>query len=82
MTTTELLTKLHEKGMRKADDQPLTYLHSDIDGIQLSAAIAMGKLCAEVALGDMNDMKQEDAGRIAAKNDILSLVSELDKGAK
>ena len=67
----ELLTKLHEKGMPEAVDcftYEVRLRKHAYELIQTDAAIAMGKLCADKS--DIQGFIRQDA--------ILSLVSELE----
>lgn len=81
--TTELLQRLHEKGMSNPSVMPDEM--DFIKNVQLSAAIAMGKLCAEVVQIGQDTLTGGDKPEImmtAVKKQILSLVESLEKGAR
>ena len=101
-TTQELLTKLHEKGMADTYAETSRYFtgtpedvgesvfeshEMHVESIQLSAAIAMGKLCAEQVkfqgvgieeVKSLNGDYQAFKYRGNMEHFILSLVAELE----
>lgn len=83
MTPDQILARLHKLGMPEATQMVANT--DKVRSVQLSTAIAMGKLCAEICCSKQIysiPWTDRECGKADAKNDILSLVAELEGGAR